>query len=118
MRQTNEDDEKKQIRYICRVACLANLAAPPVQWQGPLSKIFLASTCHIMELSRNLRNLIEMIALSMCINGEAERHQFKALEWSKIGLRYPTHHFNLDSRLQQSCLPVLPSSRGAKSNIR
>lgn len=87
-RRTNVDADKKHIRFICRVACLASLAEPPTQWKGPVSKAFLVSNSMVAEVSKNLRNLVEMVVLAMCIHGDVDRLGRHTFEWSKIGLMY------------------------------
>lgn len=89
------DDDKKHIRYICRVACMTELTTTPYPWEGPVSKAFLAFNSMVMEVSRNLRNLIEMVLLGMCVHGDVDRTQkaVPTMEWTRRGLMYiPFRH--------------------------
>lgn len=40
----------------------------------------------VMEVSRNLRNLVEMVVLAMCVHGDVDRMYFKTYDWTKIGM--------------------------------
>jgi len=84
------DADKKHVRYICRVACLASLSKSPFPWKGPVSKSLLAFNSIVMEVSRNLRNLMEMTLLAMCAHGDAERMSRHGNDWTKLGMmHYP-----------------------------
>ena len=88
-RRSNVDADKKHIRFICRVACLASVEKAPDIWQGPVSKTLLAFNSMVMEVQRNLRNLYEMVVLAMCIHGDVERLGRGAYDWSRLGMMYP-----------------------------
>jgi hypothetical protein len=87
------DVEKNHIRFICRLACLASLAKPPYPWKGPVSLAYLAFNSMVMEVARNLRNLVEMVVLAMCVHGDVERFERPTFEWTKLGLMYSTSSF-------------------------
>lgn len=40
----------------------------------------------VMEMSKNLRNLVEMVVLAMCCHGEVAREDRKTTEWTTLGL--------------------------------
>jgi hypothetical protein len=42
----------------------------------------------VMEVQRNLRNLVEMMTLAMCVHGEVDRPSKKAEDWTDLGLAY------------------------------
>jgi hypothetical protein len=84
------DVEKAHIRFICMIACLASLTVTPSPWLGPVSQAFLAFNSMVMEVSRNLRNLVEMTVLAMCVHGDVDRVSRKALDWTKLGMMYVT----------------------------
>ena len=42
----------------------------------------------VVEVSNNMRNLVEMVVLAMLIHGDAERLAFSPVDYTTIGLRY------------------------------
>ena len=81
------DDEKKHIRYVCRLACTASLAAPRERWEGPISRTYLAFHSMVTELQTHLRSLVEMVTLSMCVHYDVLRTDRPNIEWTQIGLK-------------------------------
>jgi len=84
----NVDDDKKHIQYICRVMCCANLSETPSPWKGPVSRSFLAFNSMATEVQRNIRNLLEMTLLAMCVHGDVDRLTKKTYDWTRLGLMY------------------------------
>ena len=61
---------------------------PIIQWRGPVSQAYLAFNSMVMEVSKNLRNLVEMVVLAMCVHGDVDRVGRDTFEWTKLGLMY------------------------------
>jgi Temperature dependent protein affecting M2 dsRNA replication len=80
------DMDKKHVRFITRLACTASFATPIQSWKGPISLSLLAFNSMVMEVSSNIRNLIEMMTLAMCVHGEVDRFGRGSTEWTKLGL--------------------------------
>jgi len=80
------DADKTHIRYISRLMCVAPLSKPLDHWNGPVSRALLMFNSLVMEVSRNLRNLVEMVVLAMCAHGDVDRMYFKTYDWTKIGM--------------------------------
>ena len=40
------------------------------------------------EVQHNLRNLLEMMVLAMCVHGDVDRLAKKSLEWTTLGMTY------------------------------
>ena len=58
---------------ISRVACLGKLQHKPIGYTGPLNRFLLAFNAVISAVRDNLRNLLEMSAATLLLNGDAER---------------------------------------------
>ena len=82
------DADKRHIRYISRVMCTASLHVAPHHWNGPVSRSLLAFNSMVVEVSNNMRNLVEMVVLAMLIHGDADRLAFSPVDYTTIGLRY------------------------------
>ena len=82
------DEERGHIRLLCRVACLTTLKKSTTTWKGPVSKSLLAYNSMVTEVQRNVRNLIEMVVLSMCAHGDVDRLHKRPHEWTSIGMQY------------------------------
>ena len=82
------DEEKKHIRFVCRLACTASLSAPPERWQGPISRTYLAFHSMVTEFQSHLRSLVEMVTLSMCVQYDVLRADRPNIEWTQIGQKY------------------------------
>ena len=82
------DEERNHIRLLSRVASLTTLTKTPYPWKGPVSKALLAYNSMVTEVQRNIRNLIEMVLLSMCAHGDVNRLSKKPHEWTAFGMQY------------------------------
>jgi hypothetical protein len=84
------DDERKHIRYICRLASTITLTAPPETWQGPISRSYLAMLGMVTELQRNMRTLVENVCMAMMVHYDVVRVDREGSEFTQIGLKYIT----------------------------
>jgi hypothetical protein len=84
------DEEKKHIRYICRVACTVTMTAPPETWQGPISRSYLAMLGMVSEFQRNMRALVENVCMAMMVHYDVVRVNREGYEFTQIGLKYIT----------------------------
>ena len=82
------DADKRHIQYISRVMCAAPLSKSPDKWNGPVSRSLLAFNSMVMEVSRNLRNLVEMVLLAMCTHGDVERLGYTPNDFTNVAMRY------------------------------
>lgn len=64
-----------------------------------MSKAFLAFNSMVTEVSRNLRNLVEMVVLAMCVHGDVDRFSRTTIEWTQLGLMYLHPFCYTDDRL-------------------
>ena len=78
--------DRKHIRFISRLASTASFETPIESWKGPISLALLAFNSMVMEVSNNLRNLVEMVVLAMCVHGDVERFDRGSAEWTRLGL--------------------------------
>ena len=70
---------------VARVASLGKLHHKAKGYSGPLSRHFLAYGSIVSEVRAGLRDLVEMILVSLFLEGEAERDRN---DWMDISLRY------------------------------
>ncbi|CAB4431514.1 unnamed protein product [Rhizophagus irregularis] len=64
------EEEKKYILLISRTLSLVPAKFKGVSWNGPLSRELLAFNSFVKAMNRSLRNLCEMLTLSMFLNGD------------------------------------------------
>ncbi|BFZ59465.1 hypothetical protein YB2330_000475 [Saitoella coloradoensis] len=81
------DDEKNHIRLISRVASLLQLRHREVPWSGPVSQSLMAFNSFVKTFSRCGRNLMEMVALSLALNGNWKRDD--AMKFGEVSARLP-----------------------------
>ncbi|KAG4301766.1 hypothetical protein PCK1_001742 [Pneumocystis canis] len=77
------EEEKSFTTLISRVACLSVLHQKDVPWAGPLSQGLLVFNSFIKILSQAIRNLIEMITVSLFMNRDANRERDDWLEFAR-----------------------------------
>ncbi|CCJ28602.1 unnamed protein product [Pneumocystis jirovecii] len=77
------EEEKSFTTLISRVACLSVLHQKDVPWAGPLSQGLLVFNFFIKILSQTIRNLIEMVTVSLFMNRDANRERDDWLEFAK-----------------------------------
>ena len=58
-----------------------------------MSKAYLAFNSMVMEVSRNMRNLVEMVVLAMSVHGDVDRIGRDVFEWTLLGMMYTTSFF-------------------------
>jgi len=58
-----------------------------------VSKAYLAFNSMVMEVSRNMRNLVEMVVLAMSVHGDVDRIGRDVFEWTLLGMMYTTSFF-------------------------
>lgn len=72
----------------------------PGRWEGPVSKAYLAFNSMVMEFSRNMRNLVEMVVLAMSVQGDVTRNGREVFEWTQLGMMYSLALYSIaDNRL-------------------
>ncbi|CAI2168817.1 8627_t:CDS:10 [Funneliformis geosporum] len=76
------DEEKRHILLISRTLSLIPANFKGVSWNGPLSRELLAFNSFVRALNRSLRNLCEMLTLSMFLNGDCVKDRQDFLEIS------------------------------------
>ncbi|CAG8438708.1 9726_t:CDS:10 [Diversispora eburnea] len=69
------DEEKKHILLISRTLSLIPAKFKGGPWIGPLSRELLAFNSFVKALNRSLRNLCEMLTLSMFLNGDCVKER-------------------------------------------
>ena len=67
---------------------MTSLKFTPDRWEGPVSKAYLAFNSIVMEFSRNMRNLVEMVVLAMSVYGDVTRIGREVFEWTQLGMMY------------------------------
>jgi hypothetical protein len=71
-------------RLVTRVACFGRLKHGSIGYSGPLDRELLNFQFKIDAVRTSLRDLLETILVSMCLNGEIDRNRN---DWSTIVLR-------------------------------
>ncbi|KAL4796003.1 hypothetical protein BDV19DRAFT_155589 [Aspergillus venezuelensis] len=84
MRGTEEDKSFNML--VSRVACIGKLRHKDIGYSGPLSRQLLSYRSLITEVRSTLRNLIEIVLVSVLLNGDASRDRN---DWNDIG-KFPT----------------------------
>ncbi|CAG8453923.1 4770_t:CDS:10 [Acaulospora morrowiae] len=69
------DEEKKHILLISRTLSLIPAKFKGVPWVGPLCRELLVFNSFVKVLTRSLRNLCEMLTLSMFLNGDCVKER-------------------------------------------
>ncbi|CAG8748929.1 11916_t:CDS:2, partial [Racocetra persica] len=67
------DEEKRHILLISRTLSLVPAKFKATSWVGPLCREMLVFNSFVKALNRSLRNLCEMLTLSMFLNGDCEK---------------------------------------------
>jgi Temperature dependent protein affecting M2 dsRNA replication len=70
---------------ITKVACFGRLKHGSIGYSGPLDREMLAFQFMINAVRTSLRDLLETILVSMCLNGDVDRNR---KDWSEIAFRY------------------------------
>ena len=76
------DSEKKHMLLVMRAVSLLQMTFKPAQWTAPLSRELLVFNSFIKSTSRSMRNLVEMISMSLLLRGDARRHRDDLLDIS------------------------------------
>ncbi|PWN93477.1 hypothetical protein FA10DRAFT_273936 [Acaromyces ingoldii] len=66
-------DSRRHLLLIMRTLCLLPLTYRPLAWSAPLSRELLQFNAFSRALTRSLRTLVEAIASSMLLRGDAKR---------------------------------------------
>ncbi|CAG8538773.1 13168_t:CDS:2 [Acaulospora colombiana] len=69
------DEDKKHILLISRTLSLMPAKFKGIPWVGPLCRELLAFNSFVKVLNRSLRNLCEMLTLSMFLNGDCVKER-------------------------------------------
>ena len=67
------ESEKKNMLLVMRVFSLVPMVYKPSKWDAPLSRELLVFNSFVRSTTRSLRSLVEMIASSMLLRGDARR---------------------------------------------
>ncbi|KAI4260601.1 MAG: hypothetical protein LQ352_000162 [Teloschistes flavicans] len=86
------DIDKRNCMLVSRVACLGRLIHPARGYSGPLSRHLLAYYSIVSAMQATLRDLVEMSAVTMFLEGYVDRER---ADWMDIALALPL--FNEDS---------------------
>ena len=73
---------------ITKVACFGRLNHGSLGYSGPLDQEMLGFQFLINAIRTSLRDLLETILVSMCLNGEVDRNRS---DWSDIAFRYTSN---------------------------
>lgn len=71
---------------ITRIACLGRLKHEAVGYSGPLERPLLSFAWMITAIRTSLRDLIETVLATMCLNGDVDRERS---DWSELALSLP-----------------------------
>jgi len=66
---------------------MTTLKNQPTQWDGPVSKAYLAFNSMVSEVRRNLRNLLEMMIMAMLCGQDIWRYGRKSDYWISLATR-------------------------------
>ena len=72
---------------VSRIACFGRLKHKAVGYSGPLDRQLLSFSFMITAVRSSLRNLVEIILVSMFLNGDIDRERG---DWSELMLGYVT----------------------------
>jgi Temperature dependent protein affecting M2 dsRNA replication len=82
---TLTDDVSSLKTLITKVACFGRLKHATIGYSGPLDREMLAFQFMISAVRTSLRDLLETILVTMCLNGEVDRNRS---DWSDLAFRY------------------------------
>ncbi|SPO28323.1 related to MKT1 - retroviral protease signature protein [Ustilago trichophora] len=68
-----DETEKKHMLLVMRTVSLLQMTFKPAQWTAPLSRELLVFNSFVKSTTRAMRNLVEMISLSLLLRGDARR---------------------------------------------
>ncbi len=67
---------------VMRTVSLLQMTFKPAQWTAPLSRELLVFNAFVKSTSRAMRNLVEMISMSLLLRGDARRNRDDYLDIS------------------------------------
>jgi len=79
----NADDQG--LGLMVKVASLANIRHKGIGYTGPLSRELLGFNSIVRPMARSIRNLSEMVLVSLLLNGDAAKRE--RTDWHKLGLQ-------------------------------
>ncbi|EPQ31463.1 uncharacterized protein PFL1_00798 [Pseudozyma flocculosa PF-1] len=82
-------DEKQHMLLVMRTLSTLPMQFKPQNWTAPLSRELLVFNSFLKATARAMRNLVEMIAMSMLLRGDARRSRDDYLD---ISLSLPFQH--------------------------
>ncbi|KAN0061277.1 hypothetical protein ACQY0O_006123 [Thecaphora frezii] len=82
-------EEKHHMLLVMRTLSMLPMQFKPQQWTAPLSRELLVFNSFLKATGRAMRNLVEMIAMSMLLRGDARRSRDDYLD---ISLSLPFQH--------------------------
>ncbi|KAI9894316.1 MAG: hypothetical protein M1814_003072 [Vezdaea aestivalis] len=71
---------------LARIGCFSTLRHDTVGYNGPLNRHSLGYSSMVEAVRRHSRDLIEVVLVSLLLNGQAERD---SLDWRALGLSFP-----------------------------
>lgn len=74
--------EKRHMLLVMRTVSLLQMTFKPAQWTAPLSRELLVFNSFVKSTSRAMRNLVEMISMSLLLRGDARRNRDDYLDIS------------------------------------
>ncbi|KAK6350034.1 hypothetical protein TWF696_006283 [Orbilia brochopaga] len=84
---SGRETDKRYCSLISRVASLGKLRHNDIGYTGPLSRTLLTFNSMIRTMSKNLENLMQMVLMSLLMNGDADRDDRS--DWYDIGRAVP-----------------------------
>lgn len=76
------DAEKRHMLLVMRTVSLLQMTFKPAQWTAPLSRELLVFNSFVKSTSRAMRNLVEMISMSLLLRGDGRRNRDDYLDIS------------------------------------
>ncbi|KAJ9474097.1 Post-transcriptional regulator MKT1 [Pseudozyma hubeiensis] len=70
-----DETEKRHMLLVMRTVSLLQMTYKPSAWSAPLSRELLVFNSFVKSTSRAMRNLVEMISLSLLLRGDARRNR-------------------------------------------
>lgn len=70
---------------VSRIACFGRLKHKAVGYSGPLDRQLLSYSFMITAVRSSLRDLVETILVTMCLNGEVDRDRN---DWTDLAQRW------------------------------
>lgn len=76
------ETEKKHMLLVMRTVSLLQMTFKPLPWSAPLSRELLVFNSFVKSTTRSMRNLVEMISMSLLLRGDGRRNRDDYLDIS------------------------------------